>query len=193
MLDGGMRILLASRSPRRSQLLRAAGFDFESIAPGPEPVHSEAAAEIQCVDSAQKKALGADIEGRTGILLAVDTVISLDGSALGKARDREEASVFLDLLSGREHDVLTAHAHARVSGGDLGAVEVLVARSHVVFRELSPEVRKAYLDEEDWRDKAGAYGIQSAASAFARLVGGDLDTVIGLSLRVVREILAAHA
>ena len=191
--DGGACILLASGSPRRSQLLSAAGFDFEKIEPGLEPALTEEAAEPQCVDSATKKARGAKLADKTGILLAVDTVVSVDGRALGKARDRCEAASYLDLLCDREHDVLTAHAHAHVDAGECGQIEVLVSRARVYFAALTEREREAYLDGGDWCDKAGAYGIQSDASAYARLIAGDVDTVIGLSLRAVRQILTLHS
>ncbi len=145
------------------------------------------------MDSARAKALGAELAGRSGILLAVDTVVSLDGRSLGKPRDRQEAALFLEELCGRSHEVLTAHAHAPAKDGTRGEIEVLVSSAKVVFPALDKAQREAYLDEDDWQDKAGGYGIQSQASSFARLLEGDLDTVIGLSLRVVRQILTLHA
>jgi len=191
--ENGMKILLASRSPRRKQLLLAAGFDFETIEPGVEPPASDVPARLQCIESARQKALGAAFAEQSGLLLAVDTVVSLEGHALGKPRDADEAARFLALLEGREHSVLTAHAHAGVEKGRPGEIGVLVTEALVFFRELTVEERAAYLAAGDWRDKAGGYGIQSDASAFARLTGGQMDTVVGLSLQALREILSSRS
>ena len=189
---GGTRFLLASQSPRRSQILSAAGFDFELVEPGVEPGPTNASAKEQCVESARQKALGARFDGKSGILLAVDTVVSIDERSLGKPRDRAEAGEFLDLLAGRHHEVLTAHAHARVDQGRCSQVDVIVSQATLACRRLEVAEREIYLDSGDWKDKAGGYGIQSLASAFMTLVRGDVDTVVGLSLRAVREILGAH-
>ncbi|MEZ5988331.1 MAG: Maf family protein [Planctomycetota bacterium] len=160
-------VLLASRSPRRADLCRRAGIPFELVAPGAEPAPApdeEPAA--YCRRAAVAKAAGARLGAATGLLLAVDTVVVVDGRVLGKPADRAEAEAFLDLLGGREHEVLTGHALAEVVAGRAGPVAYVEARARVAVARLDPAELRRPLAGRDQHDKAGGYGIQADAAGF---------------------------
>ena len=181
------RVLLASTSPRRRELLAAAGIDFELVAPGEEAV-TEARSDPGklALELALAKAQGAEFGGRSGVVLGADTVVELDGEILGKPRDRDDAREMLLRLAERVHGVYTGHALARVDDGVLDARWLVkLASSRVEMRALDERELERYLDRQDWTDKAGGYGIQSDAASFATLVEGELDTVIGLNVRSV--------
>lgn len=188
MLD----LLLASKSPRRRQLLAAAGLRFEICEPGAEydGALTEHDSEIGdprqlCALRARRKALGARGRGEVAVL-AVDTVVDLDGRELGKAPDRAAAEVMLRALAGREHRVHTAHCLRR---GGLVVEELLT--STVACREPTQHELRLYLDSGAWRGKAGAYGIQDEQQSFLQLVEGAFDTVVGLHVPAVRRLLQA--
>ncbi|MAE78120.1 MAG: hypothetical protein CMJ85_14755 [Planctomycetes bacterium] len=189
-----MTVLLASLSPRRGELLRAAGIAFDRIDSGPEHPNSDGLApEYLARRNARSKAVGAAVEGRTGVLLAADTVVGLGANCFGKPTDRDDAERMLRELSGREHEVWTAHAFAEVFAGHLGDLIELSAGARVKMHPLSEVDLQVYLDSCEWLDKAGAYGIQGQACHFVDLVDGDHDTVVGLSIALVRRGLATLA
>jgi septum formation protein len=159
------------------------------VTPGPEaPWRDGEDAIDHALAQAAAKALGADVAGGHGLVLAADTVVVVEGRCLGKPRDRAEAARFLDLLAGRRHEVATAHAWVPVAAGRLRADRLATAttRAEVAVARLSPAERDAYVDTLDWQDKAGGYGIQGVFGAHAQLAAGELDTVVGLNLRTVR-------
>lgn len=182
-----VHIYLASTSPRRRDLLTRAGYRYECVEPGPEP---EADGEPRAVAIA--RARGKCVEARVptsspnGCVLGVDTVVDVDGEEFGKPRDRHEAQRMLLALAGREHAVHSAHC-LRPHPGERVFERVTTAR--VFVRKLTAAEIDAYLTTEDWRDKAGGYGIQSHAGAFCSLVQGDLGTVIGLSIPALKTLL----
>ncbi|MCB9886954.1 MAG: Maf family protein [Planctomycetes bacterium] len=188
-----MDLLLASTSPRRRDLLAAAGLRFELCEPGPEYVqggdhdHGERGEPRELArQRARRKALGAPGSHRAPVL-GVDTVVDLDGIELGKPRDREQAEEMLRALAGRRHLVHTAHC-LRAPDGDL--VGEQLATSTVSCRAPTQAELERYLDSGQWRGKAGGYGIQDDAQAFLTLVDGAFDTVVGLHVDAVRALLA---
>jgi septum formation protein len=181
-------LVLASASPRRVALLSAAGLAFERAAvqvdETPRPgEHAEAACLRLAVDKARAAAAGR----RRGTILAGDTLVALDGRPLGKPADAGEARAMLSALSGREHEVFSASAALRLSDGRLASG---VARARVAFDALDAATVADYLAGGEWEGKAGSYAIQGRAGRFARLVEGELDTVIGLNLALVARLLA---
>ena len=180
-------LYLASSSPRRQQLLRAAGISFRLHASGPEPEICGTPTE-QAVRSARTKALTAVRPDGPGWLLAVDTVVAHGGVALGKPRDEADAHAMLRRLSGETHTVHTAHCLLDLLSG---ATDEVVTSAQGRCRRLTEADITAYLAAGEWRDKAGAYGIQGAAGEFMELLAGDLDTVMGLSVAAVTGLLAA--
>lgn len=124
---------------------------------------------------------------RSGVL-GVDTVVAIGERELRKPKDRDEARATLRALAtAREHAVLTAHV--LVDGAGVERVEL--ARATVACRALDEREIEAYLDLDEWADKAGGYGIQAAAGAFMTLREGSFDTVVGLSVEAVRRLLNA--
>jgi septum formation protein len=182
-----VRLYLASTSPRRRDLLTAAGYEFICVEPGAEPVAS-GRPEALAIARARSKCVGAAVPPASPpcLVLGVDTVVDLDGEELGKPRDRDDARRMLERLSGRDHAVHTAHCLRLHPAGEMGE-RLTTARVHL--RRLAPAEVASYLDSGDWRDKAGGYGIQSLAGPFCTLLEGDRGTVIGLSLPALRELV----
>jgi septum formation protein len=129
-------------------------------------------------------------ESIVGGVLAGDTIVEVEGQMLGKPADRQEAATMLRRLSGRIHRVASSVALLELS---TGAIVSGVAVSEVRFDDLDEAGLASYLDSEEWSGKAGAYAIQGDAGDFAHLVSGDMDTVIGLPMELVRELAAVYA
>ncbi len=179
-------LVLASTSPRRRELLLAAGIAFVVGRPGIEPEGSGPPAELALL-RARSKAAGATAPSAVAApLLGVDTIVDVDGRDLGQPADREAAAAMLRELAGRMHRVHTAHCLFDPVTGH--AVEELVS-AVVVARIPSPGELAAYLDSGEWRGKAGGYGIQDRTQSFLSLAHGSLDTVIGLHVAAVRRLL----
>lgn len=182
------RILLASTSPRRQELLRQIGVEFDVIAP---QVDESALAGETPGDLVQRLALAkaqsvARRQGR-GIVLGADTVVVLDGALLGKPSDAGEALVMLRRLGGRSHTVYTGFAIINTASGK---IIHSIERAEVTFKPLRDEEIAAYVATGSPLDKAGAYGIQDdLCKAFIENVIGDIHTVIGLPIESVRRAL----
>ena len=187
-----MRLILASASPRRAQLLRAAGFTFdtvdadvdESIRPGelPSAYVRRLAAEKSATPLtkvAPRVATTHDL-----IILGADTAVVIDGEILGKPRDDEDAARLLRRLSGTRHEVLTG-VSLRQGTAEVGRVETTV----VYFRALREEDIAWYVASGEGRDKAGAYAIQGLASRFIPRIDGSYSNVVGLPVACVAELL----
>jgi septum formation protein len=180
-------LVLASASPRRAALLAEAGLPFERVS---AEVDERAAAgerpEQTCLRLARAKAAAGAAGRSAGTVLGGDTLVELDGCALGKPQDVTDASTMLSALAGRRHRVWSAIAlvHAptgrAVSGVDCAEVE---------FAPLSSGWLPGYLAAGEWRGKAGAYAIQGLAAPFAWLVSGELDTVVGLPRALLGRLL----
>ena len=193
------RILLASRSPRRRELAAAAGWQVTAIEP-PERAEAEAAGresgeslEAYVLRLARVKAEAVMAAGATGTILACDTLSEVDGAALGKPADRDDARRMLTLLSGRVHRVLTgvwlrAAADLRVTQQPVDAAEA-VEESLLEMGPLSDGLLEWYLDSGMWQGKAGACGFQDERLPL-RLVAGSGSNVVGLPLERVRAMLA---
>ncbi|HEY6358843.1 MAG TPA: Maf family protein [Vicinamibacterales bacterium] len=180
-----MPILLASASPRRRDLLAAAGISFEVdptvIDETREPAE---AAEAYVKRIAREKATAAARRHSTRVVLAADTIVVVGERVLGKPIDAADAAGMLRALSGRAHVVMTAVAVARG-----GVVRVAVDRTTVRMRRIAEDEIGAYVSTGEPFDKAGAYAIQGGAGAFIDEIDGALDTVIGLPVDRVRSLL----
>ena len=174
------RLILASGSPRRRDLLRGLGLEFEVIAaPGAEAPHPELAPEALVRALAEDKAaqvLALDGD-RQAVIIAADTVVEIDGRVLGKPADARQAEEMLSALSGRTHRVWTGVC-VRRGGEVLSRAEC----TEVGFRALSDREIRAYVNTGEPLDKAGAYGIQGRAALFVRGIRGDYFNVMGLPL-----------
>jgi len=185
-----MRLILASQSPRRAELLTAAGYDFDVMpAQVDETLHDGESAEAYVRRVAELKARAVQARSHGRPILAADTVVVVDGRILGKPADESDAGQMLRLLSGRRHDVLTAVAYC---GGDEEAgVTVEVERTTVEFEPLSDEDIAWYVASGEPMDKAGAYGIQGLASRFVSRIEGSYSNVVGLPMNRAHGLLKA--
>jgi len=182
-------IVLASASPRRSELLRQIGIDHvvrpvevdESVRPGEAP-----AAYVLRLADTKARALRAQLAtAERRPILAADTTVALEGAILGKPRDADDARAMLERLSGRTHQVHTAVA---VLHG--GVLDARVSTSDVSLRPLSPEEIDWYCRTDEPLDKAGAYAVQGLAAVFVRHLSGSYSGVVGLPLLETWELLA---
>jgi septum formation protein len=180
-----VRILLASASPRRAELLAAAGFVFDIVPTvvDERPLDGEEA-ESHVVRLASAKSRAVDVPDPGTVVIGADTVVVVDGVILGKPADDAEAAAMLRALSGRAHHVLTG-----VSVRRAGLERSGVARSLVTFAELDPEEIAWYVASGEPRDKAGAYGVQGLASRFVERVEGSYSNVVGLPVALVYRLL----
>ncbi|MBQ2793883.1 MAG: septum formation protein Maf [Clostridia bacterium] len=181
-----VRVVLASKSPRRRELLGDIIKDFDIIVRevdeelSPE-IHPSVGVGILAVRKGS--AVAAELDEST-LVISSDTLVELDGVPLGKPDGVGGAYKMLRLLSGKTHSVHTGVAvHYR------GRVEYGVATSHVRFRELSDGEIYEYIETGEPMDKAGAYGIQGLGGKFVASYEGDFDTVVGLSRRLTRELI----
>ena len=189
-----MRVVLASASPRRRDLLSAAGLDFEvEVAGVDEDLAGDETAEEAATLVAERKAraVAAARAGEDALVLGADTVVALteDGRdrLLGKPADEAEARAMLESLSGSRHRVVTGVAAVRTRDG---AVRSAFERTWVTMRPLTPDEVAAYVASGEWRDKAGGYAIQENADAFVtQLEEGGFDNVVGLPVELTRRLL----
>ncbi len=180
----GRKLILASGSPRRLEILRAAGIEPEVMAVNVAELTAELPPRELVIANARLKAEAAAKLRREGVILAADTVVALDGKIFGKPRDAADAARMLAALSGRTHSVFTGAAVYRDGKISCGAAETKVA-----FRKLSPEEINAYVATGEPMDKAGAYAVQGGAGRFVQQLAGDMDNVIGLPMRLVGELI----
>ena len=181
-----IRLLLASASPRRAEILGALGIPFdrsaadvdESVLPG-ESGH-QAAERL-----ARAKAAAAASRNPGAWVLAADTLVLIDGVVLGKPRDDAEAAEMLRRLSGREHVVVTAVSLLRDTGPGSSTLE----ESRVRIAPLDEEEIRWYVATGEPRDKAGAYAVQGLGARFVESVNGSFSNVMGLPARSVYRLL----
>ncbi|MBV8637901.1 MAG: septum formation protein Maf [Candidatus Eremiobacteraeota bacterium] len=183
-----MQIVLASASPRRLELLTSLGLDVR-VQPSnyDEPDDPDATPLELARRHARAKA--ADVRASLGdgqVIVAADTVVDLDGTALNKPLDSTDAVRMLSLLSGRQHQVHTAFALALPGRGDLVEGD---STTQVRFYPLTAEEIGDYVATGEPMDKAGAYGIQGRAAALVEAIDGDFYTVMGFPLgRFIRTL-----
>jgi septum formation protein len=194
-------IYLASRSPRRRELLRQIGVTFEIIplreaprypADVDETPHPGETPDAYVLRVAREKAqAAADITGVRRLtsrpVLAADTTVVRDDAILGKPANAAAAVCMLQSLAGRAHRVLTAVA---VTSGE--EIETRVSESQVWFRALTPEEIRRYVATGESTDKAGAYAVQGRAAAFITRIEGSYSGIMGLPLAETAELLRSH-
>jgi septum formation protein len=177
-------IVLASASPRRAELLRAAGIPFEIVPAHVDesPLPGEAAdLYVRRIAQAKARAVAGEAIGR--LVLAADTVVVVGGEILGKPVDRGDAERMLQLLSGRHHEVLTA---VTIGG------ETRLESTTVEFSVLSDAEIHGYVASGEPMDKAGAYAIQGLASRFVTRIDGSYSNVVGLPVALVYAMLKSN-
>ena len=186
MANDNKRLILASGSPRRRELLAKMGYAFEVCAPDVDE-HVTGHARDIVFTLAQRKARAAAEHFQEGVVIASDTLVSLDGAPLGKPADAADARAMLKALSDREHEVFTGVC---VLDAATGQSETRAVRTGVTFRALTDAEIDAYISTGEPMDKAGAYAIQGGAGAFVSRLDGELENVIGFPVVEVKEMLA---
>lgn len=179
------KVILASGSPRRRELLGDMGIEFEIDVPDVDETVAGAPDEMVRV-LAERKARAVAAKRSEGLIVAADTLVALDGRALGKPANDEEAKEMLSSLSGRTHDVFTGVC---VMDAASGRCMVEADRTGVCFREVSNEEIESYVATGEPRDKAGAYAIQGGAGAFVSGYEGSRTNVIGLPVELLDKML----
>jgi septum formation protein len=183
-----MKLILASASPRRAEVLRAAGFHFKALSsavdetpiPGESPQDMVSRLALAKANLVAARALG------PAIVLAADTVVELEGRTLGKPRSTDDARSMLEQLSGRTHAVHTGVALIRLPSAEQ---RVAVETTLVSFARLEREDILEYLARGEPFDKAGAYAIQGRAGRFITRIEGCYFNVVGLPLARVDSLL----
>lgn len=180
------KLILASGSPRRAEILEAVGWPFEMVAANIDESRFESEAAVPYVKRlAQAKAEAVAKKLPSGLVLGADTVVLVEGKILGQPQNPEDARRMLKLLSGRWHEVLTAVALLR-AGENRSVVEH--ERTRVRFAEMSAAEIDWYVETGEPRDKAGAYAVQGQAALFIEEVQGDYFNIVGLPVRLVYKL-----
>lgn len=174
-----MKIILASKSPRRKEILEVMGVDFEiDVADVDESVSDELSpVEAVCEISKRKAKKIAERHADDEIVISADTVVVIDGRIIGKPKDKQDAFNILKSLSGRTHEVYTGFT---VCGKGVLKTDFEVTKVH--FKNLCDEDIKRYIETGEPMDKAGAYGIQQKGNLFVEYIHGDYYNVVGFPI-----------
>jgi septum formation protein len=203
-------VTLASGSPQRAELLTKLGLEFEVVVPGVEEL-SGGDPELEVLENAKLKAYavaraggvvgGTAPEdasatgggggspaatgpaGQSAFVIACDTDVVLDGKALGKPADAEEARSYLERMSGRAHTVLSGLVVV-IDGEERSGLE----RTDVVFKQLSDAEKKRYIEFGEWEGRSGGYAIQTLGSTLVERVEGSVSNVVGLPVGLLFEL-----
>ncbi len=176
-----MRVVLASSSPQRREILQKLGIDFEVMVPGVDEL-TGGDPEVEVVENARMKARAVEVRPDV-LVIACDTDVVLDGKALGKPRGEVEAREYLDRMSGRAHEVLSGLVVLR-DGEELSGLE----RTSVVFRELPEGEKERYVRFGEWRGRSGGYAIQTLGSTLVQRLEGSVSNVVGLPVGLLVEL-----
>ena len=182
-----IRLVLASASPRRAELLTAAGFEFDV-----DPVHIDESRQegetpaVYVERVARLKAGAGAARHPTRVVIGADTAVVLENDVLGKPRDEADARDMLRRLSGRSHEVMTAVAVASPGG-----IRTHVERTTVWVRRLSEAEIASYAASGEPMDRAGGYAIQGLAARFIPRIDGSYSNVVGLPLAALADLIGA--
>lgn len=190
------KIVLASASPRRRELLEQIGIKFDIVVSNepedeidknlsPENYTSELALMKAC--NVAKKLTGT--KRRNSLIIAADTVVYSDGIILGKPKDKEDSFRILKGLSGKTHEVYTGVCVMRLSDGYAVSESV---KTSVVFKDLPDSIIKKYIETGEPMDKAGAYGIQGKGAVLVKEINGDYFNVVGLPVSTLYDMLVSE-
>ena len=182
------KLVLASSSPRRAEILERAGWPHEIMVAGIDETllpNEEAAAYVQRLARSKAEAVASRLS--EGLVLGADTTVVVANQILGQPSDEADARRMLDLLNSKWHEVLTGVAVVRVGGEARVAYET----TRVRFAEMSESEIDWYIATGEPFGKAGAYGIQGKASLFIEEIEGDYFNIMGLPIRLVYELSAS--
>jgi len=189
MASSPASLILASASPRRLDLLAQIGVKPDKVLPADineDPIPGELPRE-HALRLATEKALKIASTHSGNVILGSDTVVGVGRRILPKTETKEEAFMCLELMSGRAHRVYTGVA---VIDAD-GTLRTRVSETRVKFKRLSKDELSNYLDSDEWKGKAGGYGIQGKAGALIQHLSGSYSGVVGLPLFETRNLLTA--
>lgn len=181
------KIILASNSPRRREIL-GEFIDLDVITKEINEIKDDSFSPWTTVMGlAFEKGIEVAKDNEDLIVLSADTLVELDGKLLGKPRNREEAKIMIEALSGRSHNVYTGYAIFKLSEN---IKYVNYEKSSVKFYELSDLEIEKYLDTLEYKDKAGAYGIQGKGSLLVEEIRGDYFNIVGLPIgKINRDLI----
>ena len=189
--QGGPGIILASRSPRRKQILEDLGLTVECIAPGIDEETVVGGAELTPEEAAlvlaRAKARKVSNRQERGLVIGADTMVVVGSCVLGKPRDEEDARRMLRRLSGSLHTVMTAVV---VVDAERGCEAAEVCQTEVRMKSLSPEVIEAYIATGECWDKAGSYAIQGKGGLLVETIRGSHFCVVGFPTHILDRLFA---
>jgi len=181
------KLILASASPRRAEILRTVGWPFEMLPVGIDESRCAGEVAVAYVERvARAKAEAAALRAPGSMILGADTVVVIENEIFGKPRDDEDARRMLRLLGGRWHQVLTGVA---LVNGETGSSKVAHEVTEVRFAQMSEDEINWYVATGEPRDKAGAYAIQGQGARFIKEIRGDYFNVVGLPVRLLYELM----
>lgn len=186
------KFILASQSPRRKELLKNIGLEFEVIVSEADessvdtesiepPIYVQELALIKAAATAKKV-----LKNKKAIIIAADTIVTLDGKILGKPENEADAERMLVSLSGRRHEVYTGYCVMRIKDGYTVCNSI---KTDVYFKHLTLEKIRAYIKTNEPSDKAGAYGIQGIGGLLVEKIDGDYANVVGLPVSSLADTL----
>ncbi|MCI5773046.1 MAG: Maf family protein [Erysipelotrichaceae bacterium] len=179
------RIILASQSPRRKELLQKLDIPFGIVIPSIlETIDTSLSLEEAIAKLAMQKAQAVLQLHPDAIVIGADTIVVYQNQLLGKPQDRQEALSMIKMLQGNTHQVITG---VSVVSKDHQCKQAHI--SHVTFDPMSDEEINAYLDANEWQDKAGAYGIQGHAAKYISHIDGDYYSIMGLPINLLYKML----
>lgn len=176
-----LRVVLASGSPQRKELLGKLGVEFEVVVPGVEEL-AGGDPEWEVVENARRKAR-AVAAAPGAVVIACDTDVVLDGRALGKPADAAEARAYLERMSGRAHTVMSGLV-VLADGEERSGLE----RTEVHFKRLSEAEKERYVRFGEWRGRSGGYAIQTLGSTLVARVEGSVSNVVGLPVGLLADL-----
>jgi len=200
-----MKIILASKSPRRIELLKSAGFDFEVISSDyKEMFEKHLKPEELVMKHAEGKVMKIMKNGDSRFeirdsnfmknddiaIIGVDTIGFCEGRVLEKPRDREQAREMISLLSGTTHQVYSGICVIFLKVGKILKKVIEYEKTDITFGKMTKADIDWYLDQNEWQDKAAGYAIQGKGALFVKKIDGDFFNVVGLPIYRLRQILA---
>ena len=195
-LSKDRRMILASASPRRKELLAQVGFEFDIITSDCEEITTktkpaEVVEELSCL-KATDVADKLDKQSEKLLIIGSDTVVALDDIIMGKPKDEEDAFRMLRALQGREHSVITGVTMIFTEPGKEDKKIVFSKETKVWFYSMNDDEIRAYIDTKEPMDKAGSYAIQGLCAAYIERIEGDYNTVVGLPVAEICKVLREY-
>lgn len=190
------RFILASKSPRRREILSGVGIEHEIIASDKEEIITKDIPSDIVMELSKQKAMDVLDKVKNNMeyncdeeftILAADTVVAIDGKILGKPKDRQDAYEMIQRIQGKTHSVFTGVTLIKKETEE--KIHTFYEETVVEVYSMTSDMIEKYLDKMDWTDKAGAYAIQGQFSAYVKRIEGDYYTVVGLPIsRVIYEL-----